>query len=65
MKQERIKGQENETHAYRVGQEMNILKRPHVDPGGLVEERSHRSCLRGRIRGTKLEAYHGDSADDG
>ena len=65
MKQEWIKGQEDEAHAYRVGQEMDILKCPHVDPGGLVEERSHRSCLRGRIRSAELEAYKGDSTDDG
>ena len=37
MKQERIKGQEYEADTYRVSQEMGILKRPHVDPGGLVE----------------------------
>ena len=57
VKQEWIKGQEYEAHAYRVCQEMEIFKRPHVDPGGFVEERIHRSCLRGRIRSAELEAY--------
>ena len=64
VEQERIKGQEDEAHAYRVSHEMEILKRPHVDPGGLVEEGVDRSFLRGWIRSAELEAYRGDSADD-
>ena len=50
VEQEWIKGQEYEAHTDRVGQEVTTLERPQVDPGGLVEDGSHRSRLRGRVR---------------
>ena len=65
MEQKWIKGQEYESHADRVNQEMEILKRPHIHPGGLVEERLHGSFLCGRVRSAEMEAYKRDSTDDG
>ena len=50
VEQERIKGQEDEADGYGVSQEVEILERPHVDPGGLFEHRGQRSLLRCRIR---------------